>query len=328
MAPQSDGDTPLAEPSFHDSDLSWDDSASPDAPPASDTSSSAPAPEITPAAATVQPGQTQTPEAGTAPQGPIPFERHQAILNAQREEAERRWQRVAWADDLLQAGATPDEVREARELYQRTRGNPEAFIEELLQTAGKNPQIAQAVRSIAVRALGMQNGNGHEAGADDAEPQADYYTTDANGNKTPFMSAAQHQKWAEWYSRKQDAKLQPLLNEREERQQAAAKQEEQRQALGRVTRDVTELRKNPLFVKHEADVTALLKAHDYRMPLHRAWLQVLETKILPNLSQTERAKTVADLQTKAAASGIKPGAATASTPKDPTSFKDPSLIWK
>ncbi len=330
MPDQSDGDTPLAEPSFHDSSLSWsEDTASPDPPPVSESSGPTSSTEITPAAATAQPVSTPTPGAGATPQGPIPFERHKAILDEARAEADRKWSRVSWAEEYATAGATPEEIREAWQLRREAFQNPDKFIPQLLNQAKSDPRLAQVVRSWAAEILGTTTGNGHKAGPDDeTEPQADYYTQAADGTKTPFMSAAQHQKWAEWWSRKQDAKLQPLLNKEQEREQQAVKQENERKALGIATREVTELRKNPLFVKHEADVTALLKAHDYRMPLHRAWLQVLETKILPNLSQTERAKTVAELKTQAAASGIKPGAATASTPKEPSSFKDPSLVWR
>jgi len=119
----------------------------------------------------------------------------------------------------------------------------------------------------------------------------------------------------------------PLIADKQQRDRQKAEADVKQHFRSLAEQEVAELRKDPLFVKHTPELRAYLESVEYKVPLTKAWLHILQTKVLPTLSQTERAKTVAELQTQAAASGIKPGAATASTPKEPTSFKDKSLVW-
>ena len=67
---------------------------------------------------TVQPGADGA-DASIQPKGPIPFDRHEAILQNARAEYEKKY---GWAKDL-----DPDEIRQAQAIYQHLNGNPKEF---------------------------------------------------------------------------------------------------------------------------------------------------------------------------------------------------------
>ena len=96
--------------------------------PAADATS-APSPE----GATVPPAETprEGAEGNRQQSGPIPFDRHEAILKAEREKTaalEAKWQRVAWAEELANAGRNPEQVQEALRLFDGIDANPDQFL--------------------------------------------------------------------------------------------------------------------------------------------------------------------------------------------------------
>ena len=270
------------------------------------------------------------------PQGPIPFDRHKAILDKEREkraDLEAKWARHAWVEELTAAGKTPEQVRQALQVYDGVDADPVGFLERFYDQLKSHPTLGAPVRSWAGKMLA--SGRGQVPGAapapgegDDPEPPPDY-----EYNGVPFYSAPQQAKHDAWRSRQQLAEFQqllaPLQQEREQRQRAEAVTNQQQQEVERAKAELTDLRQSPLFVQHEGKVKTFLQAHPeyYRYGLHRAFLQVMLTEILPTLSQTERAAQLAELQTQAAAGSVSPRSAAVSSPRRPTDFDDPSLKW-
>jgi hypothetical protein len=333
----SDGDTPQT---FEGLDWSAANVIADSDSPSGSPSGTDDAPQTPPASATTSPETpTATSEAGATPQGPIPYDRHKEILEGERKraaDAEAKWQRYQWAEELEKSGidaATARDLVQQRHWRADVESNPVAFIERLAESARQNPSIAPQLRSVAARILG-QRVAGQPQGqpdASDPEPQPDYQ--DASG--TPFMSVPRQREWFDWHSRQLKAQMQaeyaPLIDERNQRVEA----EKQHQAIQQqytatyqgLEGELNELRQQPLFVEHFEKVKAFCKAQNFTVGPKDAWLHILHTDVLPNLSQTERTKTVAELRTQATSSSVNPKGAATSTPGTANSFLDPSLKW-
>lgn len=335
------GDTPL---SFDSPEL-WEPSATAtDTPPVSDTSGDANVTASSPEAATVPPVESTPTDAKPREHaGPIPFERHEAILKAERQQRtdlEAKWKRVEWASALADAGHTPEQVQRALAISGGLAGNTVAFIEQLLREAAGEPTLSAQVRSIAARVLGTSQPPA--VATDDTEPQPDYFTPNEDGTRTPFYSGPQQQKWQAWHQRQMtseiDQRLAPLEKVRQdiETQRTNAEQRarydselDQHTKAGQVRLD--ELKQEsyftPEFFKAMQDYAKSVnfRIGDRAMTIDDAWLHVLRTTV-PTLARTESAKTIADLRTKAHASSVAPrgGASGVSAPKG---FFDPSLKW-
>lgn len=334
---QGDTKAPL---DFDSPDLSWADEPAGDAapPPASETVTAPDADsDASPEPATTVPDDAK--DAGDQdrqPKGPIPFDRHEAILaneRKKREDLEAKWQRVQWAETLANAGKTPQQVQEALSLYDGIDSDPSGFLERFYDRLKDHPQLAPQVRSWAGRVLGGGRGQaagGHPQTPDavgDPEPQPDFQ----NEQGVPFYSGPQQQKWYAWRERQLDqrfqAALQPLLADRQQQQRQQAEREIANRLTETVKGELTRLREIPAFRDNEAKIKAHLQANGYRISLQEAFNHVLVTQVLPSLGQAERAKTLAELKTQAGASSVNPKAAAVKTPARPRDFDDPTLEW-
>ena len=88
-----------------------------------------------------------------------------------------------------------------------------------------------------------------------------------------------------------------------------------------------DVKENRLAVKAAMEAMRITSddPRDLQLALNAAWRQV----VLPTLSAKAQSQLLDNLQTKAAAStSVNPGSATPSTPRNVTSFNDPSLEWK
>ena len=259
----------------------------------------------TPASATPTPAGTTTPVQD--PQGPIPFDRHKEILESTRgktrTEVETEYrQKYGWADE-----------------YQR---DPWTFMQQRLDAMANHPQYAPHVLSYYARALQARRGlNGPRAGTGQAqveEPKPDVPIVDAQGQVTGYTYSDKALKAMRQYDRAQldsqvAQKLQPLEQLAQQWQQAQQQAQVDRQA----SQTLTELRQQPHFTEHEAAIKqALIDHEDWGDNVHRAYLHVLQTKVLPTLSQTEQAKVLTSLQTQANGGSVNPGQrAPSQTPK-------------
>lgn len=302
------------------------------------------APEITPASRDSA-GPEPTPRAGEEgdrqQSGPIPYDRHKAILEderKQRTDLEAKWQRVAWAEELANAGHGADAIREALKLYDGIDGNPIEFLGRFYELLSQHPQHQTAARSWAGRILGTRGAAEPEA---DPEPTPTYYegTDPATGQRIRVIadSDGYRQKWQEWFARQQaaqvDQKIAPLLQDKEARERQARELQAANQIYGeefkRTQDEIAGLRKYEHFSANEKGVLQLVKDSGYKLSPTAAFVQLLNEKILPTLSQTERTKTLTELRTQANASTVSPKAAATATPGPaPNRFRDlPKGAW-
>ena len=300
--------------------------ASPPADPQSTDTPTVPPAEATPPPA---PGQVD----GEAPQdsGPIPFDRHKAILETERQkrtDLDAKWQRVQWADALVDAGKTPEQIQEALGLFDSIRGNPIEFLGKFHDLLRNDPEYGQSVRSWAGKVLGggrqpveAVNPQG------DPEPGPDFQ--DEKG--TPFFSAPQLQKWQTWRERqfeaKQSERYQPLIDAHQQAQAAEQQRQSDARDTQRAISEVDKIKAKPFYDELKPDIAARMKESNWTESPLEAYVAVLTTKKLPTLTADAKAQTLAELKTHAAASSAKPSTAASATPTKPRSFNDPSLKW-
>lgn len=321
--------------SFSDTRLAWsDEGAGADSPPADSThdpQTPDTATDPSPEAATTPPAQEPTPGEAPFADGPIPLDRHKAILEGERKklaDAEAKWQRVAWAEELASSGKTPEQIREALSLYDGIDADPATFLERFYDSLHTHPQFALQVRSWAAKVLagGRKPVEAVDPHAD-PEPGPDFQ--DEKG--TPFFSAPQLQKWHQWQQRQQEARINeriaPLIRDREQAQEQERLRIAYTEVENQVKSDLEAFRQQPYFKEHEADIKAYLAQHEWKKSLADAYTHVLTTKVLPTLKSAERADTLAELKTHAAASTVKPSTAAPATTTTPKSFFDPALKW-
>jgi hypothetical protein len=319
----SDGDTPRT---FYAQD--WSDPA-PATPPVADSSSGT-AEADTQAAEPAAPGATTpaadpaTNGAGSDPQGPIPYDRHKAILDGQRADWDAKWQRVAGFDELVNQGLTAEQARNHIEWFRSIQQNPQEFVEELLTRAQQYPQLAPVVRTWAGRVLGSHGQNGQ-----DAEPQPDAVTEDGR----PGFTAARLREWQEWNRRQASADFDRRLAPIEQAERARAEQQT-REAAERAqfeaqAREYHRLKAaSPLFEQLWPKIEAHIRAKNGHVTLVDAFNHILLTEHLPNVGLTGKAQAVAEMKTLAAASSANPKAAVTSTAPRARSFYDPGLKWE
>lgn len=346
---ESNGDSPtfasLPPEAWRPSESSGAGEPPPAETPAADATSAIP-----PASATISPveapreGEAEAHQDGAANgtgiRPPIPFDRHEAVLAAERQklsDLDAKYRSVAWAEELTKAGATPETIRQALDLFNGVDTDPVGFLERFFPKLLEDPTLGVQARSWAGRVLASQRvtpqADGH-SGAADQEPGPDlYYDDPATGRRTFAYSPEQQARRQEWFARQVkadvDEKYGPLLTEREQRQRSEAAAKVRQQAVDAITTRRNELLQNDRYREHEKDVVAYLESKQWKATLDEAWIHVLQTKVLPTLSQTEQAKTIADLKTKAAASSARPGAAAPSTPPNYRRFTDiPREQWR
>jgi len=342
--PASDNGSPATpEPtSFDDANLVWADDGGNEAGTAPEADSqSAASPESAPADASSLEAAKELPPAantdgaqGQAAQGPIPFERHQAILKKERDRADR----VAWAQDLADAGITDaKKIHDAIRLYDGVDGDPLGFIERYIEVLKANPDLAQAAEAMLGRVAGGHGAARGKAAGDEAEPQPDLENRETG---ELAYSPGQMRKWQAWSQRQaaQDfearldqrlaERLKPVEQDLRARQQEMQAQQIVQDEATNVQREFNDVKDLPFFSEHKAAIKAVCAQHDYRISLKDAYLIVLKSTIAPSLTQRGAESYAARLKQQHAASSASPSAAsTAPTPKAPKSFSDKTLVW-
>ena len=210
---------------------------------------SAPAsPAAQPAAAAEPAAPAIEAPAPTDEHGPIPFERHEAILGKTRREYDDRISRLSWAE-----GLTPAEVREALALRDVYRTKPERLAEHL----------AERVKGPA------------------AEPQPD--VKDEHGQ--PFYSPQQAAKWAAWQA---EQIVSVRMAELEERFGPIESEFTQGQQMRALNAQVSDAEQWPGFLDHVTEITDALndvndrRARGERIPkltLHEAYIRIVAPKL-------------------------------------------------
>lgn len=329
-------DTPLT---FDSPSLDWGTPAQ-DPSSGSDPSADANAPASTPEAATVPP--VDTPPADAKPResaGPIPFDRHQAILETERQRRVELETQLSWASQLVKDGKTPEQIQRALAIEAGLAGNSVGFIEQLLSEALSHPSLAAQVRSLAGRMLGGGRTAEVAQTTNEAEPEPDLFYDHPDGKRSWVRSAENQQAWNAWQTRQLEKrfeeKLAPLdevrRNLETQRQQAEADanyRAEWQRYYDEGAKQLAELEKEPYY---DADFKTAMQEfvkQNNGVTIRDAWLHVLRTRTVPMSTEKGRSTAIADLRTKAAASSsVPPKGAASGVPVGPKGFFDPNLKW-
>lgn len=265
----------------------------------------------TPAPATAAP--VVPAESAPAPHGPIPLERHQAILENARAKTREEI-----------TGALEQQYGGHIQLGEAFRQNPVETAIGILQQLQANPVYAPQLTTAAARMLAARRGQGSAA---DPQPEADLSGTDAEGRQVRFYSAEQQAKREAWLTQrllsqfKQElAPIQQAYQQtREEREHA----ERQAVVLESVKGKLASWREQPGFREHEADLKPVqaemvAQGMDPWTALGLAYAKV----VLPKLQAQTHTKLVADAARKAAGTTENPATVTPAPPRRSRSFTE------
>ena len=254
-------------------------SAEAESSPASPTESVTPAPATEGSDASGSP----VPEASA---GPLPFERHKAILEKARiearEAAEREWKsRYGWAERYQ-----PDQVEQSARLYQWLNQNPHGFMQWL-------------GAQIGVESTGTARTPAQPQGP----PEPDLRAEDG----TPVYSAAQLQKYSEWREQQLKSLIEPLqkkLADREEKDKARQTAFVAKQSASGLLKYARE--KWPAFKELEPTILQAMKT-DPRLSFHDAYIRTFAEQGTPKLREQWSAEYQGTLAQKQNASTAPPG---------------------
>ena len=281
--------------------------------------SDSPSSEAAPAAAS----PTETPQAAEPPPGPLPYERHKAILDkayAERDALKAQVERAAWAQQV------PAEMGpRLLAMAQRVQGDPVGFLRELAAEIQSDPRHAAALRSYAASTLAQRPA---AAAVTDEEPGPDIVV---DGHR--WYSAEQQAKREAWNARKLADQLGAVVQERvgplaELAQRVASAEAQQRQAKEAeafATEHFDRVSRLPGFKEHQAEISAAFDAAVAKVPpadrdrLSPTILRdVYADVVLPKLTETSNQTLLKTLTAKASAAslGTRPTvAATATRPR-------------
>jgi hypothetical protein len=245
---------------------------------------------------------------GTAPNpitdstGPLPFERHKAILEGVYKERDKfksdldaYREQHGWAESVQR-----DQLEQMANWYGRYTGDAGEFIETILQESLQHPVHGQSVKSRLGRMLSslrsQQPAEKIEAGIpvmnDKGEIVARTFT-DAQ------IEQLLEQKLTERFGKELDPLRQDLQSRQQKDQQAAL------QAKADAALKTAQTWHG--FTEHKAEILKVYKANK-ALSLQDAYLDVLHRVILPGLDQKSQGKVLSDLQQKATAQTVHPGA--------------------
>ncbi len=256
--------------------------SSPDFSDGSDASTD-PSPRATDAEQQDQP-QDDTPRPAVKPRGPIPFERHQSILQNTRETARR------------------DTIQQVRSQYGPQLQVGHAFLNDpvgFVQAVMQHPAYAQQFRSQAPPP--------DERESRDLEPEL---VTDTG---VPAYSARQVQRMLQQTAKQVQDAIDGRLSPIEQRFQGADIDARATSAATTIIRDLSETYGGD-WPKMQRDVANLM-AQDRRLKPETAAMRVWRQKIQPTIRATERSAVVDGLRRKASASTERPNRPSSGTPR-------------
>src|SRR4030095_14410146 len=306
-----------------------DSAASPDATGAS----SAPTTSSDPAAPATVATQPSAGDGGTPPSvdewdtaaGPIPVDRHKAILEhtrtKAREEAQQALQsQYGWA---LQVGR--EHFQAASQLARQWATDPVAFVLGALDDLQASPQYAPTLRSHVARILASRpNGNGQQQ---EEEPGPDIQAGDYQ-----LYSAPQQAKRERWLMNQLFGQIrqefQPFVQDMQTRQERDTIIAATQAANEFATSTLSDMRKLPYFTEQKAEIEKVFREmppmpdHLVGQAIRDAYIQVLATKVLPSLNSTAKSELLSSLNQKAAASARNPSQGTVAVNARPKSFEE------
>lgn len=322
--------TPSERPSF--AQVFAQDSAaeSPTAQPSSETTpaASASAETTAPSAATTTPEATQT-SSETKPAvetGPIPLDRHKAILDGaykERDEARQQldgWKSYEWAKQVPR-----ETFEQIAQTQQRISTDPVGFVSDLIAELQGHETYGPQFRSQAARLLA--------SGRSAAQPQAVDLTPDVE-IRDPQGRVVGHTLSDKKIMAAIEQGVQTALGQHvAPLKQAHDKQVETEKARAlnaeidrQADAEFAKLTKREGFTEHAESIAKAMDAHPDWSAMD-AYLHVWDTEIAPARDAKVKAAHDEEQKKKAAASSINPSAARVTTTQRPTSFFSKDLTW-
>lgn len=261
-------------------------------------------PQTAPVAAIAPPETPAVPPsvemAATDPKGPIPFDRHSAILeNARRKTAEEI------------VGRVEQQYGPAIQLQQRLQSDTLGTLTQLIDEAVSHPEIGQHVISQLARTLSARRQKTPEIAPIETEI-GKVYTAEQ-------VEALVERQMAQRFA--------PIEQERQERALEAQQMRQQQETRQTVAQNLKAYESRPGFVEHKTDIAARQKAYvaqgmNMWAALGAAYSDVLTEKVWPQQQAATTTKFVQSAVAKAQASTGNPAAVAPSTSRRPTTWEE------
>lgn len=279
-------------------------SGAPPAPTGSPVSDAPATSATSPAPAPTSLGQALRQANGTPgsemPEGPIPLDRHKAILETQRKEYEDYKARVSWAEKVQES-----DFQRIANLDQSLATDPVGFAQRLMLEAMNDPRYAAQVRSLAGQALRGQPRAQQQPAAPAEDPMP---APDADGGYSPDGLTKLLQ-WQEQRTLKaaqqQFAPLMQFVQQLKTEQQQTERQNAIQQ---RANVAFDQLKALPQFNEHAEEIQKVFLAlpakttDDLIHNAYRAYTQI----VTPKIEGIAKQKALTDLETQARASTTRP----------------------
>lgn len=250
-----------------------------------------------PAPATEEPvanpeGLSVAEEQATSAKGPIPFDRHEAILQNTRQKT---------AQEVV--SRVQQQYGDAIQFQQRFLANPIETLSELVDGAVQHPEIGQAFVSHLARTLS-------------ARRKADITPIDTEVG--PVYTADQVKQLID---QNLSQRLAPIEQERQKQAQAAAVERQRAETRQTVVSRLSEWQKQPGFKDHEPQIAAKQAELVSRgMDTWSALGLAYSTVVVPTLKAQQATQFVQDAVRKAQASTSNPGVTAPVVKSRPKSF--------
>jgi hypothetical protein len=268
------------------------------------TPSDAP-PDPSLAQAATQPDGTSEAPGSLPNRGPIPFDRHQAVLTRTRNEVGEQARRKT-LDEFGIGGLSAEEVRTGVTMLQSLKRGGVGFLDYLRNQI--DPQAAAAPAAPKP--------------AEDVEPEPDIPLADGRAT----MSVERLREWNAWNERRLtkqfDEKYGPIRDAHEQQTLTVARQREA-QSL------VSAAAKWPMFDKLRPHVKAIIAAQSgplTQTSLHDAYITAYRDHGQKMLRDEWEAERSGQLTRKASASTVQPGAPRPSTPRPDSELTTREII--
>lgn len=263
---------------------------------------------------------TTTPAPQTTPQGEPPKERWESILQNAREKSKAEVeQQYGWAKQIADAGVKPEQVHEMFSWYQQAGSDPVGFAQTLVTELLADARFAPQMRSHAARILGTRPSQPQVAEAATLEP--DIPVADESGRVVARTYSAERVKQivADAVQEALAREVEPIKRDYEVTRREREQQRISAEVNALAGKELSKAEKLPHFKDYQTQITEVYGAHP-EYSLQDAYLDVLQTTILPKLTQQQQSKVLDDLKSKAAAAALNPAQPAAPATKRPENF--------
>ena len=283
---------------------------------AAPSAASLPAPDtaVTGTALATSASTTGTPAPDTAtsdaPQGPIPFDRHKAILDGaygERDTARREFEeykaRHGWADRV-----DPAEFNQLQRWSTAYREDPVKWMAETISELRRAyPHLTPALTSEAARILGGARGL-HATPEPEIEPDIPVLDQQGNVVSQAFSADRVKQYVTRAVAEALGREVAPLKKSVEDQQASVVAQRERAASIADADAVYKQAEQWHGFAEHKPAIAKAFHAHP-DWSLQDAYLHVLHTEILPKFDQASQTKLLTQLKTQAAGGSVRPDGA-------------------